>query len=137
MDEWKYDQSKVAVIVRDLYGVKSSALIWCNNLADLLGNCMGFKYQLTDPDVWFKASTDKYGNKYYTYILVYIDHTIIVYKDPCKLIYMLVKKYTAKSSRIGDPQLYLGGDIRNVDYDDGYYWLQLFWIVMLKKLISM
>ena len=35
-DEWKYDQGKVIIIVRSLYGLNSSALIWSNHLYEIL-----------------------------------------------------------------------------------------------------
>ena len=53
---------------------------------------MEFTYFLVDIDVWFKASTDKDGNQYYTYILVYVYGILIVERDPCKFIYMLMNK---------------------------------------------
>ena len=41
-DEWKYDQVNF-FIVRDLYGLKSSAFAWRNNLSEVLGNHLGFQ----------------------------------------------------------------------------------------------
>ena len=77
-DEWKYDQGKVVVFLRYLYGLKSSALARNNYLEDLLGNYMGFTSFITNPDIWFNSSTEKYINQYYTYILVYVDDIIIM-----------------------------------------------------------
>ena len=42
-DEWNSDQGKVVVIVRALYGLKSSALEWRDNLYDILGNHLKFQ----------------------------------------------------------------------------------------------
>ena len=39
---------------------------------------------LADPNVLFKVATDKTGNEYYTYILVYVDDLLIFDKDPRK-----------------------------------------------------
>ena len=33
---------------------------------------------------------EKYGNQYYTYILVYVDEVQIIDKDPHKFIYVLM-----------------------------------------------
>ena len=53
-DEWKADKGKIIVITRALYGFKSSALMWRNHLADIIGNKLKFKSSLTDPDLWYK-----------------------------------------------------------------------------------
>ena len=54
-DEYKYDQGKVVVIMRDLYGSKTSSSAWRNNLAEVLRNYKGFTSSPTYPDVWFTA----------------------------------------------------------------------------------
>ena len=53
-DEWKA-KGKIIVITRALYGLKSLALMWRNQLADIIGNKLGFKSSLADPDLWYKA----------------------------------------------------------------------------------
>ena len=50
-DEWKHDKGKVIIITRALYGLKSSALMWRNHLADVIGNKLGFRSLLADPDL--------------------------------------------------------------------------------------
>ena len=81
-DEWKCDKDGIVVVVQALYGLKSSALQFRNYLANTLGNHLGFKSSLADPDVWFKPSTAPNGFKYYSYILVYVDDILIVDKSP-------------------------------------------------------
>ena len=39
--EWKGDKDKVVIVVRELYGLKYSALQFCNFLAETLGNRIG------------------------------------------------------------------------------------------------
>ena len=67
-DEWKSNKGRAVVIVRALYGLKSSALAWRNHLADILTNYLGFKPTLADPDVWLKPEVDALGFQYYSYI---------------------------------------------------------------------
>ena len=50
-DEWGADKGRVVVVVPALYGLKSSALQFRNHLAATLGNKLGFKSCLADPDV--------------------------------------------------------------------------------------
>ena len=59
---------------------------------EILGNHFGFQSSLADPDVWFKAATDKTGNEYYTHIIVYVDGLIIGDKDSQKYMDMLESK---------------------------------------------
>ena len=120
-DEWKSDKDKVVVVVRALYGLKSSALQFRNHLADTLGNHLGFKSSLADPDLWYKASTDNKGFEYYSYILVYVDDLLIIDKAPKRFMDQVQQKFTVKPSSIEEPKSYLGADISKVYYNDGSY----------------
>ena len=104
-DEWKYDQGKFVVIFIDIYGLKSSALAWRNHISEIPGNHIGFQSSLADPEVWFKAETDKSRNEYYTYILVYVDDFLIVEKYSQNHMVILESKYTVKPSSIGEPKV--------------------------------
>ena len=55
--EWKEDEGVVIFIMHVLYELKSSALQFCNILADTLSNKFGFKSSLIDPDLWLKPIT--------------------------------------------------------------------------------
>ena len=80
-----------------LYEFKSSALAWRNNLAEVLGKYMGFKYLLENLGVRFKEPMDKDINQNCIYILVYVDDILFVETYPSKLMYMLMDNYTAKT----------------------------------------
>lgn len=56
-------QGRYAVIVRTLYGLKSSAAAWWSMLAETLTD-MGFQSSLADPDVWLKPATKPSGEVY-------------------------------------------------------------------------
>ena len=60
------------LIVRALYGLKSSGAAWRPKLAETM---LYFEYSPThaDPDVWMKRATKEDGTPYYKYILVYVD----------------------------------------------------------------
>ena len=88
-NEWKADEGRVVVIIRALYGLKSSALAWRNHLADILGNYLGFKSTLADSDVWIKPGVKSDGSSYYSYILVYVNDILIVDVSPDKYMEML------------------------------------------------
>ena len=86
--EWGVDEGRLVLIVRALYGLKSSALQWRNHLGDVLCNKLGFTSSLADPDLWYKASTKPNGEKYYSYLLVYVDDILVIDMNPMK--YMAV-----------------------------------------------
>ena len=77
-EEWGEHDGKPVLIVRALYGLKSSGAAWRSFLASALKNAMGFTSSLADPDVWYKAKTREDGTKYYAYLLIYVDDVISV-----------------------------------------------------------
>ena len=77
-DEWGENTAKHVLIVRALYGLKSSGQAWRQFLAEMLNNDLGFTSSLADPDVWFKAKTKPDGSKYCAYLLIYVDDVISI-----------------------------------------------------------
>ena len=53
-DEGRDDERRVVVVVQAIYGLKSSALQFRKHLAETLGNNLGFKPSLADPDLRYK-----------------------------------------------------------------------------------
>ena len=51
-DAWKVDKDKVVIVVRELYGLKYSSLQFRNCSAENLGNRLGYKSYLAEPDIW-------------------------------------------------------------------------------------
>jgi Reverse transcriptase (RNA-dependent DNA polymerase) len=70
---------KAVLIVRDLYGLRSSGARWRDHLADTIRS-LGFKACLADPDVWMRPNTRPDGFKYWEYILVYMDDLLVSHK---------------------------------------------------------
>ena len=61
------DEGKKAIIVRALYGLKSSGATFRAHLCEFMA-ALGYKPCLTDPDLWLKAQNQD-GIDYYSYIL--------------------------------------------------------------------
>ena len=120
-NEWKANEGRTILIVRALYGLKSSALAWRKHFADTIGNKIGFESSLADPDVWLEAETSQEDKAYYAYILVYSDDILNIHEDPRRYMEMLKKEYKIKPDSIKEPSRYLGADINKVYYDDGSY----------------
>ncbi len=68
---------KPVVIIKALYGLKTSGAAWRAHFVDTL-HSMGFISSLADPDVWYIADCKPNGFEHYTYILVYVDDILVI-----------------------------------------------------------
>ena len=64
------------IIVKALYGLKSSGLRWHEQFSDVLHK-MGFTPSKAECDIWMRDQGD-----YYEYIAVYVDDLLIASKKP-------------------------------------------------------
>ena len=121
-DEWMFGPSaigKTALIVRALYGMKSSGAAWRDTIASLLHYKMGFTQCLADNEVWIKEDfNDKLG-RYYVYICLYVDDILIISHRPSYYMDQIDKEFMIKPDSIGPPKRYLGTDIRQKNLNDG------------------
>ena len=118
--EFGPDAGKVAIIVRALYGLKSAGACFRNHLADCM-TFLGYKSCLADPDVWMKAEVRPDGYKYYSYALLYVDDVLMIHHSAEEAIRQIDKYFTMKKGSIGDPDLYLGAKLREVQLSTGVY----------------
>ncbi len=65
-------EGQTVLIVRAMYGLKSSGAAWHAQLSSTL-HSMDFKPTLADPDVWIRPASRPDGYEYYEYVLVYVD----------------------------------------------------------------
>ena len=75
------DFGRKAIIVRAMYGLKSSGATFKAHLAGCVCK-MGYRSCPADPDLWLKEQTDKKGSQYYVYILCYVDNLLMVHHNP-------------------------------------------------------
>ena len=81
---------------------------------------LGFKSCLADPDVWMREATRADGSKYYEYVLLYTDDTLVIADNAEEILRKEIGKYfELKEESIGPPKLYLGGQMRKVTLDNG------------------
>ncbi len=57
-------QGQTVIIVRAMYGLKSSGAAWHTQLSETL-YCMDFKPSLADPDVWYRPAIRGNGIEYW------------------------------------------------------------------------
>ena len=98
---------KILIIVKSLYGLKTSAARFHECLSDKLRE-MGYRPSLTDADLWM---IDK--GTHYDYIATYVDDLLIWSRDPMAVIAKLKKSFILKG--VGAPEYYLGGDVDQLD----------------------
>jgi len=119
--EFGPDQGKKAIIVRALYGLKSAGASFGRHLADCM-RTLGYKPCLADADLWFKPVVrPDDGFKCYSYILIYVDDILAIHHDATKALCDIDKFFPMKKGSIGDPDIYLGAKLRQVQLNNGVY----------------
>jgi len=92
------------VIVKALYGLRSSGLRWWERLSDVLIK-MGFIPTKAEDDIWMREVEGRYK-----YIARYVDDLAIVSMDPAKITEDLEKKHGFKLKGTGPITYHLGCD---------------------------
>jgi hypothetical protein len=105
------------IIVRALYGLKSSGAAWRAHLAESMSD-IGYVPCEADPDVWMKANTDGKGRDYYEYVLIYVDDVLAISHEPNVIMNALTKLYRLKEPPEA-PKRYLGANIGEYEFADG------------------
>ena len=90
------------IIVKALYGLRTSGARWHDRFADCLRD-MGFEPSKAEPDIWMRRNGDVYE-----YIGVYVDDLAIVAKDPREIVNVLEGKYKFKLKGTGPISFHLG-----------------------------
>jgi len=98
--EFGSDEGKHILIVRALYGLKSSGAAWHKHLAQTM-NDLNFTPCRGDPDMWMRAATKPDGFKYYEYVLIYVDDILVISHLPSAIMNVLSLHYKLKEGRIG------------------------------------
>ena len=110
---------RIAVIVRALYGLKTSGAAWRACLAKVLREDFGFTMCRADNDLWYRAATKPDGERYYEYVLVYTDDTLAVSINPRDILNKLDQHFLLKDGSIAPPTQYLGSSIGRYTFNNG------------------
>jgi hypothetical protein len=103
------------LIVRALYGLKSSGAAWHAHLAQTMSD-LKFRPCMADPDVWLRPAVKGNGDKYYEYVLIYVDDILAVSEKPDRIMETLSGLYKFKEDpktrkKYGPPDRYLGANV--------------------------
>jgi hypothetical protein len=118
--EFGTDAGKRALIVRALYGLKSSGAAFRKHLGECM-RLMEYSPCLADPDLWYKAATKKDGTQYYSYILCYVDDIMVIHENPMPILQSINGFMKLKPDSIGEPDIYLGAKLKQVELDNDVF----------------
>ena len=108
--EFGSDQGRPLIIVRALYGLKSSGAAFRAFLAETLDD-MGFQSSHADPDVWLRPATKPDGENYYEYILCYVDDILSISLQPDRPMKEIQRMFKFKNDIVQKPDFYLGAKL--------------------------
>ena len=107
--EFGAQEGHVFVIVKALYGLKSSGLRWHERFADVLRHMKFFPCP-AEPDIWMRDA-----GEHYEYIAVYCDDLTIASKDPESITNTLKDVHKFKLKGTGALEFLLGCDYKRDD----------------------
>ena len=110
--EFGEDSGKNAIIVRAIYGLKSSGAAFRKHLGECMTG-MGYKSCLADPDLWMRAQSRSDGTSYYSYILCYVDDVLVVH-DKAQPVLDRIDKFMKLKEGSSEPDIYLGAKLITV-----------------------
>jgi hypothetical protein len=99
-------EGSIVIIVKALYGLRSSSERWHAHFADTLRN-LKFVPTRYDNDVWYRLAEDE---SHYEYVCTHSDDFMIVSKKPEAVMEALEEVYVIKAK--GPPDYYLGNDYK-------------------------
>ena len=94
-EEFGANSGKNSIIVRALYGSKSSGTAFRNYLGDCIRH-IGYASCLADPDLWMNPMTKADSERYYSYILNYVDDVLIISKEAGPILAWIGKYFKLK-----------------------------------------
>ena len=111
------DCGKKMLIVRALYGLKSSGAAFRSFLAETIHD-LGFVPSRADPDVWMRPAIKEDGFKYWEYLLTYVDDCLCISATPEKVLGGIATKFTLKDNKMEEPETYLGASLTKMTNED-------------------
>jgi hypothetical protein len=97
-------KSRPVIIVRALYGLKSSGARWQDHMANTLRDG-GYESYKADPDVWMKPGMKRD-------VLCYVDDILVIDENPKEMMKYLQSWYMLKEGSVKEPETYLGATVK-------------------------
>jgi len=115
------EEGKVFLVKRALYGLKSAPQAFRSFLADNIEE-LGFFSSEADPDVWLRLNTKADGEKYYEYLLCYVDDILCISEKAVEVMNQLQRRFKFKKDLIEPPETYLGARVKKQMIDGYWMW---------------
>ena len=116
--EFGSEEGDTMIVEMALYGLKSSGAAFWSKLAKVLYD-MDYRTSLADPDVWMRPGTKPSGERYYEYVLCYVDDVLVISHQPIKSMDGIREVFKLKGDNAEKPDMYLGAQISEVATDNG------------------
>lgn len=116
--EFGSESGQIMIIVRALYGLKSSGAAFRALLAETLHD-LGYKPTKADPDVWIRPAVKPDGFEYYELVLCYVDDVLGISDDPMKTMSGIQSNFKLKDDKIVEPDMYLGAQLSKMVTAEG------------------
>ena len=108
--EFGSEKGSILIVVKALYGLKSSGAAFRSLLAETLRD-LGYIPSKADPDVWMRPAVKPDGFEYYEYVLCYVDDVLAISDAPLKTMQGIQNKFKLKDDKIAEPEIYLGAGL--------------------------
>ena len=107
------------MIRRALYGGKSVGRDYWLHLRSCM-KFLGFNPFKVDPDIWMRNNKRDDNTDYWEYVLLYVDDCLCLFMNPELIVRDEIRKcFLMKEASIGEPDVYLGGKVRKVEFESG------------------
>jgi hypothetical protein len=117
--EFGAEEGKTFLVVKALYGLKSASFSFRSYKK--FSN-LGFQSSMADPDVWLRAAVKGDGERYYEYVLMYVDNILAISCDAKSILEDVQKTFKLKNDRIETPEFYLGAKLQEKAINGVKYW---------------
>jgi hypothetical protein len=115
--EFGTNQGKTAKVVRALYGLPVAGASFHAYLGQKL-RTLGYVPMKADPDMWMRPAVKPDGEKYYEYLLAYVDDLCGMSINTEHMFKAIGSIFTLKKDSVKEPDLYLGADIEKKYFDE-------------------
>lgn len=119
--EFGSDEGRIMIIVRALYGLKSSGAAFRSLLANRLHE-IGYIPTKGDPDVWIRPAVKSDGFEYYEMVLVYVDDIFAISDKPKVTLEQIQEDFKFKDGKMEPPDVYLGSTLENKEFNGVKCW---------------
>ncbi len=114
-------EEKNFLVVKALYGLKSASFSFCSYMAKKLAS-MNFQSSLADPDVWMRAAAKGDGEKYYEYVMMYVDDILAISCNTRTILKEVQGTFKRKDDKIDVPKFNLGAKLQQKEINDIACW---------------